>query len=121
MFSLHQRFIFITLNIDNYNSDCSSVKFDILNESFISTRIALLYRVIETVTTSSTWNVASTIENNGRIYVVSPYITGVSCYYRAWISPVNNLWYITVVNAQDGILFANKEVVIRYSVLILNA
>ena len=82
-----------------------------------SLNLVSITRVVASVTTGGTGNIATSYANDGYTYVIAPIVSGNSCYLRAWISANNNGWYLTAVNPNTGATINNASLNIRYLVV----
>lgn len=78
------------------------------------TDIVSATRVVSTVTTGSTGNIALGYANDGLTAIVAPHASGGTAYLRAWISPASGEWFLTAVNPNTGATINNTELAIRY-------
>jgi hypothetical protein len=72
-----------------------------------------------TTTTGDTGNISTGLDNNGKTYILAPYASGGTVSFEAWVSPSNNMWYLTAKNPQTGATINNAEVQVRYLVLMV--
>lgn len=87
--------------------------------SFLTEKMPTFERRSYTTTTGDTGNISTGLTNNGNTYILAPYASGGTVSFEAWVSPSNNMWYLTAKNPQTGATINNAEVQVRYLVLMV--
>lgn len=90
---------------------------DEVDDKIDEMNLVSLTRKTQMVTTGATGNIALSYSNDGLTFIVAPHTSGSDVYLRAWVSSMNNLWYLTAVNPNTGQTVNNTEIAIRYIVM----
>ena len=81
------------------------------------TDIASLTKIEQTVTTGSTGNIATGLQNDGKTLVFGAYASGANVRFDIWVSGVNGGWYLKARDEDSGNTINNTSIALRFYVL----